>query len=34
MQRIPGLHVIGVKIVPQANAWQVDIIFARFERLE
>lgn len=33
-QQIPGLHVVGVKIVPQANAWQADIIFARFERLE
>ncbi len=32
-ERIPGLHPTGIKITPQANAWQVDIMFARFERL-
>lgn len=32
-ERIPGLHPAGIKITPQANAWQVDILFARFERL-
>lgn len=33
IERIPGLHPTGIKITPQANAWQVDIMFARFERL-
>ncbi len=32
-QRIPGLHPTGIKLTPQANAWQVDIMFARYERL-
>jgi hypothetical protein len=32
-ERIPGLHPTGIKITPQANAWQVDIMFARYERL-
>ncbi len=32
-ERVPGIHPTAVKVVPQANAWQVEIVFARYERL-
>lgn len=33
-ERVPGMHVTAVKVVPQPNAWQVELNFARFERLD
>lgn len=33
-ERIPGMHVRRFAVRPQANAWALDITFARYERLD
>ncbi|MFK7882896.1 MAG: hypothetical protein AB8F26_01780 [Phycisphaerales bacterium] len=33
-ERIPGMHVRHISLTPQANAWMLEVTFARFERLE
>lgn len=33
-ERVPGMHLRRLGIKPQANAWLVDVTFARYERLE
>lgn len=32
MERIPGTFVSGLKVRPQGNQWQVEVVFARYER--
>lgn len=34
VERIPGMHVRQIALTPAANAWTMEITFARFERLE
>ena len=33
-ERIPGVHVRQISLTPQANAWSMEVTFARYERLE
>lgn len=33
-ERIPGMHTRRITLKPQANAWTMDVTFARFERLD
>jgi len=33
-ERIPGMHVRQISLTPQANAWSMEVTFARYERLE
>jgi hypothetical protein len=33
-ERIPGLYVRQISLKPQANAWMMEVTFARYERIE